>query len=100
MRQSEASGRVIKMNDQELLYLKFQRRFSTQQLLTRFPRQRKRIVEVALLDVNVRRLHELINQKRVWDRLKALRKKFREMQQNKGAIRETVLLPRERHYHN
>ena len=80
MRCGAAVERVNKMNDRELLYWKFQRRFSTQQLLTRFPLQRKQIAEVALLDLNFRTLHKLIHQKGLWVRIQKLKKQYREIQ--------------------
>ena len=89
--------RVIEMNDLGLLYLKFQRRLSTQQLLIRFPRLRKRIVEVALLEVNARRLQKLLHEKRVWSRLRVLKKKYRALCQSTEVDREAVLVCRERH---
>ena len=69
-----------KMNDLELLYLKFQKRFSTQKLLRRFPYEKKRIAEVALLDVNSRLLHQLIKEKKTFGRLKVLKRKFLQIQ--------------------
>ncbi len=94
MPQVEAFKRVIEMNDQEILYLKFQKRCSTQQLLRRFPRQKRRIAEVALLDLSVRRLHRVIQpgQKGIWARLRALKKKFRQLRQRKRADHEAVLI--------
>lgn len=67
---------IPKMNDSELLYLKFKKRYSTQQLLTRFPRQKKRIMEVALLDVNNRTLREIIHEKKVFRRLRQLKREL------------------------
>ncbi|MBI3314229.1 MAG: hypothetical protein HYZ83_08350 [Candidatus Omnitrophica bacterium] len=67
------------MKDSELLYLKFQKRFSTQKLLKRFPREKKRIVEVALLDVNQRLLREIIKEQKMFYRLGMLRRKFHRM---------------------
>ena len=72
---------VGKMKDSELLYLKFKKRFSTQTLLRRFPRETKRIAEVALLDVNERLLHEIVKEEKVFFRLKLLRKKFQCLQE-------------------
>ena len=84
------------MSDYELLYLKFKKRFSTQQLISRLPRQKKRITEVALLDVNGRVLHKLIHQKAVWNRLHVLKKKYRRLVRSKRAQGEPVMILRER----
>ena len=103
MWQEEAVERMIQMNDRELLYLKFEKRFSTQKLLACFPRQRKRIIEVALLEINARRLQKLIHEKEVWARLRALRKQYRELQQqnkDEGIEREAVLVREERNHQN
>ena len=89
--------RVIKMNDRELLYLKFRKQFSTHTLLVRFPRQRKRIIEVALLEINARRLQKLIHEKKVWARLRVLKKKYRELCHNKKAESEGALVCHEKH---
>lgn len=66
------------MNDSELLYLKFKKRYSTQQLLTRFPRQKKRIMEVALLDVNDRTLRKIIHGRKIFRRLRELKRALHE----------------------
>lgn len=67
---------ITMMNDSELLYLKFKKRFSTQQLLTRFPRQKKRIMEVALLDVNNRTLRKIIHGRKIFRRLRQLKREL------------------------
>ncbi len=51
-----------------------------QQLLAQFPRQKKRIAEAALLDINLRELHLLIRQKRMWVRIKRLKRKYEQLQ--------------------
>ena len=84
------------MSDYELLYLKFKKRFSTQQLLSSLPRQKKRITEVALLDVNGRVLHKLIHQKAVWDRLNVLKREYRKLVRSERTYGEPVLILRER----
>ena len=71
--------KVRKMNDEELLYLKFKKRFSTQQLLKRFPYEKKRIAEVALLDVSDRLLYKIVKGEKILSRLTRLKKKFHQI---------------------
>ncbi len=73
-----------RINDWDLLYLKYGKRFSTQSLLRHFPREKKRIEMIALLDIREPVLHEIIKQEsKMLSRLQCLKKKlqrFREQQ--------------------
>ncbi len=69
-----------KDREKELIYLKFQRRFSTLTLLKRFPWEKKRIAEIALLDVNPQARLQLIASQKIKDHLKVLERKLRNIQ--------------------
>lgn len=70
----------MKDRETELIYLKFRRRFSTLTLLKRFPWEKKRIAEIALLDVNPQARLELIASQKIKDHLKVLERKLKNIQ--------------------
>ena len=74
------------MDDYELLSMKFTKRFSTQELLSRLPRLKKRIAEMALLDINGRVLRKLVLQKRVLDHLRVLKKEYRKILRDEAVM--------------
>lgn len=67
---------VMEMKVQELLYLKFQRRVSTLDLLRRYPREKRQIRELALLDVDEAALRQILGRRKTLRRLARLRRRL------------------------
>ncbi|HTL46737.1 MAG TPA: hypothetical protein VL688_01605 [Verrucomicrobiae bacterium] len=64
------------MTYERLLYLKFRRGISTYELMKRYPRDIKRVSEVALLDIPEETLKEIIPEDKVLNRIIRLKKKM------------------------
>ena len=64
------------MTYQKLFDLKYNKGFSTYELVRRFPHDIDRVSEVALLDVPEATLKEVLREKEVLKRVKNLKKKF------------------------
>ncbi len=65
------------MNYRQLVDLKFKKGISTYELVCRFPKELKRVSEVALLDVPEATLREIVQEKEMFRHLMELKKKFR-----------------------
>ena len=64
------------MTYEKLFDLKYRKRMSTYQLVCRFPKEVKRVSEVALLEVSESTLREVLPEKKAFERLMELKKKF------------------------
>jgi len=64
------------MTYQELINLKFKKGISTYELVCRFPKEIKRVSEVALLDVPEQTLKEVVPGKKTLNRIMDLKKRF------------------------
>ena len=64
------------MTYEKLLNLKYRKKISTYELVCRFPKEIKRVSEIALLDVPEATLREVLPEKKTFERLMGLKKKF------------------------
>ena len=64
------------MTYRKLLNLKYKKGLSTYELVCRYPHDVRRVSEVALLDIPDATLEEVLPEKHVLKRIKALKKKF------------------------
>jgi len=64
------------MTYQELINLKFKKGISTYELVRRFPKEIKRVSEVALLDIPEQTLKEVVPGKKTLNRIMDLKKRF------------------------
>jgi len=64
------------MTYQELINLKFKKGISTYELVCRFPKEIKRVSEVALLDVPEQTLKKVVSGKKTLNRIMDLKKRF------------------------
>ena len=73
--------RVQEMSDLDLLYLKLKKRYPTQTLLKRFPKEQKRIAEIAMVDVKEQVLEKIIPERAVLTRIHHLKDRFNHLKQ-------------------
>ena len=64
------------MTYEKLFDLKYRKRLSTYELVCRFPKEVKRVSEVALLEVPESTLREVLHEKKSFQRLMELKKKL------------------------
>jgi len=64
------------MSYRRLFDLKYKKGMSTYELVCRFPKEIKQVSEVALLDIPEATLKEVIREKKLFERLIELKKKF------------------------
>lgn len=62
------------MTYRKLAYLKFEKGWTTQELMQKFPTEIERVSEVALVDLPVHVLEDVVTEKAVLERVKALKK--------------------------
>ena len=64
------------MTYQKIVYLKFKKGIPTQELLKKYPEDKNRVREVALLDVPAETLREIVREEKEFNRLMRLKRKF------------------------
>ena len=64
------------MTYEKLVELKFKKGVSTYELVCRFPKEVKRVSEVALLDIPSETLKDVVQERKVIRRVMRLKKKF------------------------
>ena len=64
------------MTYEKLFDLKFKKRLSTQELVCRYPSEIQRVSEIALLDIPEATLRKILKEKKIFERLVDLKKKF------------------------
>lgn len=72
------------MTYNELLYLKFKKRVPTCELIRKFPTERSRVSEVALLEVPQAMLKKIIRGRKVFKRLMRLKRKLNDSKLLRG----------------
>jgi hypothetical protein len=77
------------MTYQKLFHLKYRKRVSTYELVRRFPKEVRRIIDVALLEVPETTLKEVLPEKKAFERLMELKKKF--LKEDPSGAREKTL---------
>jgi hypothetical protein len=64
------------MTYEAIFNLKYRKKMSTYELVCRFPKEIKRVSEVALLEVPESTLRQVLPEKKSFERLMGLKKKF------------------------
>ena len=64
------------MTYERLFYLKYKKGLTTYELIRRFPEDAERVSEVALMDVPEPTLREIMWEKKAYERLMLLKKRF------------------------
>lgn len=64
------------MTYERLFYLKYKKGLTTYELIRRFPEDAERVSEVALLDVPEPTLRKILWEKKAYERLMLLKKRF------------------------
>ena len=64
------------MTYQKICYLKFKMKIPTQELLRKYPEDRNRVREVALLEVPAEMLREIVREEKAFEKLMRLKRRF------------------------